>query len=139
MITALDTNILLDILAGDERFQAASLHAVEQAASRGSLVICDLVYAELSLAFLSQKELDRFLDENSIEVQSLNRSALFQAGLAWKAYRRHGGPRARVLADFLIGAHADVQSSQLLSRDRGFYRKYFSSLPVLDPSSSKRT
>jgi predicted nucleic acid-binding protein len=138
MITALDTNILLDILAGDERFQEASLQAVEEAASRGSLVICDLVYAELSLAFLSQKELDRFLDENSIEVQSLNRSALFQAGLAWKTYRRHGGPRARVLADFLIGAHADVQCSQLLSRDRGFYRKYFSSLPVLDPSSSKR-
>lgn len=138
MITALDTNVLLDILAGDERFQEPSLRAVEQAASRGSLVICDLVYAELSLAFLYQKELDRFLDESSIEVQSLNRSALFQAGLAWKAYRRQGGPRTRVLADFLIGAHADVQCSQLLSRDRGFYRKYFSSLPVVDPSSSKR-
>ncbi len=137
MITALDTNVLLDILAGDERLQEPSLRAVERAASAGSLVICDLVYAELSLAFLSQKELDRFLDENSIEVQSLTRSALFRAGVAWKAYRRQGGPRARVLADFLIGAHADAQSSQLLSRARDFYRKYFPSLPVLDPSFSK--
>lgn len=124
MITALDTNVLLDILAGDERFQESSLRAVERAATDGSLVICDLVYAELSLAFLSQQELDRFLDENSIEVQPLNRSALFRARLAWKAYRRHGDPRARALADFLIGAHADAQSSQLLSRDRGLYRKY---------------
>lgn len=138
MITALDTNVLLDILAGDQRFQESSLRAVERAASDGPLVICDLVYAEISLAFLSPKELDRSLDENSIEVQSLNRSALFRAGLAWKAYRPRGGPRERVLADFLIGAHADAQSSQLLSRDRGFYRKYFPSLPVLDPSSSKQ-
>ena len=138
MITALDTNVLLDILAGDKRFQESSLRAVERAAADGSLVICDLVYAELSLAFLSRNDLDRFLGENFIEVQSLNRSALFQAGLAWKAYRRRGGLRARVLADFLIGAHADAQCSQLLSRNRGFYRKHFSSLPVLDPSSIKQ-
>lgn len=137
MITGLDTNVLLDILSGDERFQEFSIAAVERAASRGSLVMCDLVYAEISLHFLSQADLDGFLDENSIEVQSLNRSALFRAGLAWKAYRREGGPRVRVLADFLIGAHADVQCSQLLSRDRGFYRKYFSSLTVLDPSSDR--
>lgn len=133
MITALDTNILLDILAGEERFAEPSLRAVEQAATSGSLVICDVVYAELSTHFDAQPELDRFLEENSIGVQSLGRPELFYAGRIWKSYRKRGGARTRILADFLIGAHAEMEASQLLSRDRGFYRDCFSSLTVFDP------
>jgi hypothetical protein len=42
MITAIDTNILLDILVPNEKFYEASATAIEDAASSGSLVICDL-------------------------------------------------------------------------------------------------
>ena len=40
----------------------------------------------------------------------------------------------RVIADFLVGAHAVTGSDRLLTRDRGFYRSYFERLAVLDPS-----
>jgi predicted nucleic acid-binding protein len=90
---------------------------------RGSLVVCDLAYAELCIHFSSQSECDAFLDGNEIRVEPLNRGSLFLASRAFRTYRKQGGPRARILADFLIGAHAQTQATRLLSRDRGFYRK----------------
>jgi hypothetical protein len=44
--------------------------------------------------------------------------------------------REHLIPDFLIGAHALVQADALLSRDRGFYRRYFSKLKILDPAKS---
>ena len=37
----------------------------------------------------------------------------------------------RIPPDFLIGAHAQSKADILLSRDRGFYKKYFKSLKVM--------
>jgi len=45
MITAVDANVLIDLLLPNEAFVRRSTLAVEQAAAEGSLVICDLVYA----------------------------------------------------------------------------------------------
>jgi predicted nucleic acid-binding protein len=136
MITAIDTNVLLDILIPNEAFYEASAEALQEAAT-GSLVICDIVYAELCVHFRSQQETDAFLGSIEIRVQPLTRDAHFLASRAWRAYRKRGGKRGRILPDFLIGAHAQKQASQLLSRDRGFYRDLFPSLKVIDPAGSK--
>ena len=58
-----------------------------------------------------------------------------QAGLAWKSYRKTGGKRERVLADFFIGPHASKVANRLLTRDRGFYGNYFKKLRVFYESS----
>jgi predicted nucleic acid-binding protein len=134
MITAIDTNILLDILVPDQMFCDASIEALESAASDGSLVICDLVYAELCIHFAAKAECDRFLESSEIRVEHLTADAHFLASRVWRAYRRQGGQRARLLADFLIGAHAHLQASRLLSRDRGFYKSLFPELTLIDPS-----
>ena len=57
----------------------------------------------------------------------------FLAGGVWKTYRESGGKRNRILADFLIGAQALLKADRLLTRDRGFYKKYFKSLVILNP------
>ena len=134
MITAVDTNILLDILVPNEHFYEASADALQEAASEGSLVISDIVYAELCIHFENQRECDAFLESNEIRVQALTREAHFIASRAWRTYRQQGGKRTRILADFLIGAHAQKQATRLLSRDRGFYRKLFPSLDLHDPA-----
>jgi hypothetical protein len=53
------------------------------------------------------------------------------AGAMWRDYRRSGGSRSRLAADFLIGAHAQVRGGRLLTRDRGFYRRYFAAVAVV--------
>ena len=111
MITAIDTNVLLDILVPNVAFYRASEKSLQESAMAGALVICDIVYAELSIHFNQQDECDEFLE-----------------------YRRNGGKRTRVLADFLVGAHAQKQATGLLSRDRGFYRSLFPSLGVRNPA-----
>ena len=137
MITAVDTNILLDILVPNEHFYDASGDALEEAAGEGSIVISDIVYAELCIHFETQRECDAFLESNEIRVQALTREAHFLASRAWRTYRQQGRKRTRILADFLIGAHAQKQATRLLSRDRGFYRKLFPSLDLVDPTDSK--
>ena len=134
MITAVDTNVLLDILVPNEQFYEASADALQDAAGEGSLVISDIVYAELCIHFENQGECDAFLDSIEIRVQALTREAHFLASRAWRVYRQQGGKRTRILADFLVGAHAQRQATGLLSRDRGFYRKLFPSLNLNDPS-----
>lgn len=136
MITAVDTNVLIDLLVPNEAFVRRSTIAIEQAATEGSLVICDLVYAELYGAFANQRDCDAFVEDLGIRIEPLSRAASFLASRTWRAYRAHGGKRARILADFLIGAHAQEQTSRLLSRDRGFYREAFPSLRLQDPAGT---
>jgi len=133
MITALDTNVLLDILLPNEKFADASAEALERAAAAGSMVICDLVYGELCAHFRAQRECDEFLKDTQIRMEPLNRPSLFLASRVWRNYHLQGGHRDRILPDFLVGAHAQLQASRLLSRDRGFYRKMFPSLTLIEP------
>lgn len=134
MITAIDTNVLLDVLIPNEHFFEASAQGLEDADSAGSMVVCDLVYAELCVHFSVQRDCDEFLAQNRIRVESLNREALFLASRVWRKYRQQGGKRSRILADFLIGAHAQTQTTCLLSRDRGFYKQMFPTLQLIDPA-----
>jgi predicted nucleic acid-binding protein len=71
------------------------------------------------------------LRRSEIRVVPLTADHGFTAGLVHAAYRQAGGKRDRILADFLIGAHAQHEADRLLTRDRGFYRRYFSGLRIL--------
>jgi len=138
MITAIDTNVLLDVLIPNENFFATSIAAIEHAAASGSLVVCEFVYAELCIHFDRQKDCDGFLENNEIGVDWLNRESLFLASRTWRRYREKSEGRARILGDFLIAAHAQIQASRLLSRDRGFYRQIFPDLHLIDPAAGRR-
>lgn len=133
MITAVDTNVLLDVLTADPRFGNASRGALARCIQEGSLVACEVVWAEIAAAFPTRKAFDRSMETMGLAFEALDEPAAASAGLSWRRYRAAGGSRRRILADFLIGAHADLHADRLLTRDRGFYRSYFSRLTVLEP------
>ncbi len=84
MITAIDSNILLDVLIPNEAFYERSAAALQDAAQAGSLAIADIVYAEICIYFETQRECYAFLDANEIRVQALTRKRV-----SWRA--AHGG------------------------------------------------
>jgi predicted nucleic acid-binding protein len=134
MITAVDTNVLLDILIPNETYFACSFSALQAAKSAGTIVICDIVYAELLIQFHTQAECDRFLQDNRIQVEGLTLSAHFLASRLFAEYRRRGGKRTRILPDYLIAAHAQSQADRLVTRDRMFFSEIFPGLDALDPT-----
>lgn len=135
MLTAVDTNVLIDVLEADPKFGEASCKALMKASNEGGLLVCDVVWAELFTLYHEQEDsLKERLSMMQVEFSPLTQKASEIAADCWHIYRTRAGDRRRIVADFLIGAHAMAQSDRLLSRDRGFYRDYFSSLNLVDPS-----
>ena len=128
MITAVDTNVLLDVFLSAAPHHAESRAAVRGAYDAGAVLVCDIVYAELVPAFGDRAALDRALAEINARVSPVDTSIAYQAGRRWMQYRRAGGPRARIISDFLIGAHAVAEADTFLTRDRGFFETYFPEL-----------
>lgn len=135
MITAVDTGILIDVFGADARFGASSADALRRCLNEGALVACDVVWSETRAAFSNDGEFMQAVQALGIGFSAPSEQAAVLAGAAWKKYRATGGKRDRVMADFLIGAHAASQCERLLTRDRGYYRKYFSGLRIVDPSA----
>jgi predicted nucleic acid-binding protein len=135
--TAVDSSVLLDVLGADPRFGAASREALRAAYDRGALVASDVVWAEVRAGFPSEAGFEEALSALGVRFEALSAEAAAAAGRLWRETRKTARSRretSRVLADFLVGGHAALQAGALLTRDRGFYRRYFPGLKVIDPS-----
>lgn len=130
-----DTNVLVDVLEDDPHWAAWSIAQLRAQAQLHALAINPVIHAELSLTFDSHGALDDALSGMEIQLAELPRPALFLAGKAFVRYRREGGPRQNVLADFFIGAHAAVMRWPLLTRDAGRYRGYFPTVELITPDA----
>ncbi len=134
MITAVDTNILIDVFGADPTYGEQSKEALRSSIQQGSLIACEVVWAEVISLFPTGLMAQEALEGIGIGYSPLAAEASLTAGQLWKIYRDKGGKRTRMVADFLIGAHAFHQADVLLTRDRGFYRLGIPSLKIIDPS-----
>ncbi|MBI3978323.1 MAG: type II toxin-antitoxin system VapC family toxin [Chloroflexi bacterium] len=159
MKTAVDSNVLFDLLAGDTAASVAAEQALAAATGSGVTVICPVVYTELATGFRDQPDLGRFLRDLSIQLEAFSEDALQRAARAWGAYVRRRGRqiqcprcgqrfdlhcpacqsvvvwRQHLITDFLVGGHATAQADLLLTRDPGYYRTYFPELRLSIPSN----
>ncbi len=137
MITAVDTNILLDVFGADPKFARASSDALRDCLREGALVASDVVWAEAASVFGDAGRFQEAMNQLHAAFSPMTEEAATRAAQAWRRYRAVGGRRDRIAADFLIGAHALVTADRFLTRDRGFYRRYFSGLQVVDPTTAR--
>lgn len=128
-----DTNVLLDVLEDDPDWADWSIRQLRQQAQIHDLAINSVIYAELSVAFSTVEALDAVVADLGLTLLNLPRPALFLAGKAYVRYRRQGGSKHNVLADFFIGAHAAVLGTPLLTRDTRRYRGYFPTVTLISP------
>ncbi|MDX9886896.1 type II toxin-antitoxin system VapC family toxin [Thauera sp.] len=128
-----DTNVLIDVLEDDPHWADWSIAMLRQQSQLHRFAINPVIYAELSLTFSTVEALDEAVGGFGVDVCEIPRPALFLAGKAFVAYRKNGGQRPNVLADFFIGAHAAVEGWPILTRDPRKYRQYFPSAELVTP------
>jgi len=133
MVTSVDTSVLLDVLLDDPQHAAFSVDALRRASVEGSLILCEVVLAEIAPT-LTAADLPQFLSDWNLTFVPSSQSSALLAGEMFRTYLERGGKRERVVPDFLVAAHAQTHAQRLLARDRGYYRDYFSQLKLWDPT-----
>lgn len=136
-MTFIDSNVLIDVFEADPRWEQWSAERLEQQISDGNGLINPVVVAELSPGYGSLPELLEVLAGAAIAIVPFEEDVAFLAGTRFAAYRRDRltPERNRVLADFLIGAHAQILHVPLLTRDPTIYRRFFPDLALITPES----
>lgn len=142
MTLALDTNILSTLWSGSPDLSQLVQSSLQTLSSSHVLLICAPVFAELVAA--PKRDLgavEALLHEEGMKIDwDLDPPVWRTAALAYQTYaaRRRAGSGApgpgRILADFVIGAHALHADAALLTLDQGIYRAAFPALTVLAPA-----
>ena len=138
---SVDSSVLIDLIGGDARADAAE-NSVREALSRGPVVVCDIVVGEVVAGLGYGAELMDVLENAGITFSATEPRSAVRAGEMQRRYKQRrtaaGRPetRQRSVPDFLIGAHALLQCSGLITRDAGFFRDYFKGLKVIVPKGA---
>ncbi len=141
---AVDTNVFIALLAGDEETSSWARSELEEASVRAALAVSPVVYAELVADGRSPETVERFFSDGSIEVNwGMGREVWHTAGTRYGSYardlRRQSpdlGPR-RILADFLVGAHAlHMGGGVVVTTDPRVFGVYFSEVRIVAPEKS---
>jgi len=141
MRTALDSNIISAFWSSEPLVSriTAKLRVVR---GEGGLVICGVVYAELSAYPAATNEfLESFLRDAGVEADfELGAEVWREAGRRFAAYAKRrrasrGGHAKRLLADFIIGSHALLAADRLLTLDPERYARDFPELRLISTSA----
>ncbi len=130
MKTALDSSVILSIY----KSEPAGLLWLERLIAlrkESRLVVCEIVVAETRPALPTDQAHLQQLEKLGVQFSPICFESACRAGQIHQAYRKSGGRRDRLVADFMVGAHALLQADQLATDDFGFMRKYFSPLKLV--------
>ncbi|MDN3921810.1 type II toxin-antitoxin system VapC family toxin [Roseateles violae] len=131
---AIDSSVLIDLLSGSARADMAEA-ALREALSHGPVVVSDVVVSEVCSSLQGGDQAMQVLEDMGIRYSAVEQKAAIRAGEMQRRYRTRGGQRQRTVPDFIVGAHALLQCSALITADDGFFRDYFKGLKLIVPST----
>ena len=123
-----DSNVILDVITADSHWASWSATQLAQALDAGPVLINAIVYADIAFACEAIEVVDALLPQHLYAYRPIPREASSLAAMAHADDRQRGGQRSMLLTDFLIGAHALLESTGLLTRDERRYRQAFPGL-----------
>ena len=133
---AIDSSVIIDLLADDARTAEGAEASLRQSLTNGPVVVCDVVLAEITTALRDGAEALGVLEEMGIAFLAVEARSAVRAGEMQRRYRQRGGLRQRTVPDFIVGAHALLQCSALITRDASFFRDYFKGLKLIVPKGA---
>lgn len=136
MRTSVDTNVISALWSNEPRADEVA-RLLNEARQAGAVLVSGVVYAEL-LAYpkATEKFVADFFGETGIVLDlRFNDTVWVEAGRRFARYanrrrKAKGHGSKRLLADFLVGAHALVQADRLLTLDPSRYRQDFPELQL---------
>ena len=128
-----DSNVLIDILNPDNPDAERVLDVYWRLSAEHSLRFNLVVFAEICSRYVELEHAVAALRELGLEMAELTVEDAFRAGVAFREYRRNGGPRQSILPDFLIGGHAANRGWPILTRDPKRFASYFPEIELIDP------
>ena len=130
-----DSCVLIDIFNDDAQWKSWSIDQIRQALPRG-LCINAIVYAEVSGSFETQQDANAAIKRGRLEIKDIPMEAAYLAADAFKRYRKNKGQFRTALPDFFIGAHAQVLSCPILTRDPQRFATYFPDVELITPATN---
>ena len=127
-----DSCVLIDIFNDDAQWKSWSVDHISRALPRG-LCINAIVYAEVSGSFATQQDVSAAIKHGRLEIKDIPVEAAYLAAEAFKRYRKNKGAFRCALPDFFIGAHAQVLSCPILTRDPQRFATYFPDVELITP------
>ncbi|MEQ1685413.1 MAG: type II toxin-antitoxin system VapC family toxin [Burkholderiaceae bacterium] len=138
---AIDSSVLIDLLGEDARAGAAEL-SLRDALAHGPVVLCDVVVSEITAGLGHGAEIMDVVEEMGMSYLPVERKSAIRAGEMQRRYKQRlrtlgqtSPTLQRTVPDFIVGAHALLQCSALITRDAGFFRDYFKGLKVIVPKA----
>jgi predicted nucleic acid-binding protein len=128
-----DSNVWIDLIQRDPKWLEWSARQVQSARQAGPLAINAVIYAELVPNYDSSEDMEQFMRLSGAKLMPLSEACAYEAGRAFELYRKRGGAKTGVVADFLIGAQALTEGWTLLTRDAGRYKTYFPKIKLICP------
>lgn len=132
-----DTNVLLHLIDDRQPDSQLVLASFLKISDSHDLVANEIIFAEVSPNFASAIAVRDQFEALGIAIKRLDLDECFRAGEAFRSYRRNGGPRTTILADFLIGAQASVRGWPILTRDTKRFSTYFPEVELIDPMQAE--
>jgi predicted nucleic acid-binding protein len=140
-VILVDSNVLIDVSLRDPMWSDWSSGALSDACETESIAVNQIVVAEVSPTFSSLEAFVDWLSPLRPKYVDITNEAAFLGGKAFVRHRRQrksGKEKSKsILADFLIGGHAQTLGATILTRDPRFYRTYFPSVPLITPEKAK--